>query len=92
VAEGDQVAVRFTLTGVQTGWLGPVKPSGKPILQSGMAIYDMRDGKIGEVRIREDLLQMLEQLGAIPDRPRLLYWMKRTGLLKVLQAIGKVPK
>ncbi len=52
----------------------------------------MRDGKIAEVRIREDLLQMLDQLGAIPDNPRLLYWMNKLGVLKLLQALGKVPK
>lgn len=92
IAEGDQVAVRFTLTGTQTGPLGPVPASGKPIVQSGMAIYDLRDGKIQEVRIREDLLQMLSQLGAIPDKPRLLYWMNKTGAIKVLQALGKIPK
>lgn len=92
VAEGDQVAVRFTLTGTQTGPLGPVKASGRPIVQSGMAVYDMRDGKIAEVRIREDLLQMLAQLRALPDKPRLLYWINRTGAIKLLQAIGKVPK
>lgn len=92
VAEGDQVAVRFTLTGTQTGQLGPVKASGRPIVQSGMAVYDMRDGKIAEVRIREDLLQMLAQLRALPDNPRLLYWINRTGAIKLLQAIGKVPK
>ncbi len=92
VAEGDQVAVRFTLTGTHTGPLGPVKATGRPIVQSGMAVYDMSDGKIAEVRIREDLLQMLDQLGAIPDHPRLLYWMNRLGVLKLLQAMGKIPK
>lgn len=92
VTEGDQVAVRFELTGVQTGWLGPVKPSGKPIVQSGMAIYDMRDGKIQECRIREDLLQMLSQLGAVPDKPKLLWFMKRSGLMRLLQTLGKIPK
>lgn len=92
VAEGDQVAVRFLLTGVQKGRLGPVKATGKPIRQSGIAVYDMRDGKIAEVRIREDLLQMLGQLGAIPDNPRLIFWLNRLGVLKVLQALGKVPK
>jgi predicted ester cyclase len=92
VAEGDQVAVRFTLTGTQNGQLGPVKASGRPIVQSGMAVYDMRDGKIAEVRIREDLLQMLDQLRALPDKPRLLYWINKTGAIKVLQAIGKIPK
>jgi steroid delta-isomerase-like uncharacterized protein len=92
VAEGDQVAVRFTMTGTQKGPLGPVQPSGKPVVQSGMAVYDMSDGKIAEVRIREDLLQMLSQLGAIPDNPRLLYWLNKLGILKFLQAIGKVPK
>lgn len=92
VAEGDQVAVRFTLTGTQKGRLGPVKASGKPIVQSGMAVYDMRDGKIAEVRIREDLLQLLDQIGAIPDNPRLLYWMNRLGLLKLLQTLGRIPK
>lgn len=92
VAEGDQVAVRFTLTGTQTGPLGPVKATGKPIVQSGMAVYDMSDGKIAEVRIREDLLQMLGQLGAIPDNPRLLYWLNKLGILRLLQAVGKVPR
>jgi predicted ester cyclase len=92
VAEGDQVAVRFTLTGTQTGPLGPVKATGRPIVQSGMAVYDMRNGRIAEVRIREDLLRMLGQLGAIPDNPRLLYWLNRLGILRLLQALGKVPK
>jgi steroid delta-isomerase-like uncharacterized protein len=92
VAEGDRVAVRFTLTGTQRGTLGPVPPSGRPLVQSGMAVYEIRDGKIAEVRIREDLLQMLDQLGAVPDRPALLFWMKRLGILRILQALGKVPK
>jgi predicted ester cyclase len=92
VAEGNQVAVRFTLTGTQLGPLGPVKASGRPIVQSGMAVYDMRDGKIAEVRIREDLLQMLDQLRALPDKPRLLYWINKTRAIKLLQAIGKIPK
>jgi predicted ester cyclase len=92
LAEGDQVAVRFTLTGTQTGRLGPVAATGRSIVQSGIAVYDMRDGKIAEVRIREDLLQMLGQLRAIPDNPRLLYWLNRLGVLRLLQALGKVPK
>ncbi|GAB3669782.1 ester cyclase [Actinocorallia lasiicapitis] len=92
IAEGDKVAVRFELTGVHQGPLGPVPATGKPIRQSGMALYELRDGKIQEVRIREDLLQMLAQLGAVPDRPRLLWFMRRSGLMRILQALGKIPK
>ena len=92
VAEGDQVAVRFTLRGTQTGPFGPVKASGKSIDQSGMTVYDVRDGKLAAARIREDLLAMLDQMGVIPDNPRLLYWMNKLGVVKVLQAVGKIPK
>jgi hypothetical protein len=35
---------------------------------------------------------MLDQLHALPDKPRLLYWINKTGAIKVLQAIGKIPK
>ncbi len=92
VAEGDQVAVRFKLTGTHRGPLGPVPPTGRAIVQSGMAVYDLRDGKIAEVRIREDLVQMLGQLGVIPDSPRLLYWVNKLRLLKPLQRVGRIPR
>lgn len=92
VAEGDQVGVRFTVRGTQTGPFGPVKATGKSLVQSGMCVYDLRDGKVAAARIREDLLQMLDQMGVIPDNPRLMYWMNKLGIVKVLQAVGKIPK
>jgi steroid delta-isomerase-like uncharacterized protein len=92
VAEGDQVAVRFTVRGTQTGPFGPVKATGKSLVQTGMAVYDVSDGKLAAARIREDLLQMLDQMGVIPDNPRMLYWMNKLGVVKLLQAVGKIPK
>jgi predicted ester cyclase len=94
VAEGDRVAVRFTAHATNEGPLGPGKQiSGNRMAQPGMTVYRLTDdGKIAEGWIQEDIYGMLEQLKLIPGTPKVLYWMKRLGIVRLLQKLGKIPR
>ncbi|MFO0995295.1 MAG: ester cyclase [Alphaproteobacteria bacterium] len=48
IAEGDRVAVRYTLHARHTGDFYGVKPTGKTIKVSGIEIFRIADGKIVE--------------------------------------------
>jgi steroid delta-isomerase-like uncharacterized protein len=67
IAEGDQVAARWTLRGTQRGDMPGLPASGKVAEWSGISIYRLRDGKVAEERGEEDALGLLRQLGAIPQ-------------------------
>lgn len=70
LAEGDKVAVRFTICGTQQGEFHGVAPMGKPFILLGMDLFRIAESKIAELRRFFDLLVMLEQLGArsLPGR------------------------
>ena len=67
VAEGDRVAVRFTLHGTHYGDFMGMSPTGKHVTVSGIDINRIRDGKLVERWASVDMLGMLQQLGAIPE-------------------------
>lgn len=48
IAEGDRVAVRYTLYATHTGDFYGAKPTGKAIKVSGIEIFRIQDGKIAE--------------------------------------------
>lgn len=48
IAEGDRVAVRYTLYATHTGDFYGAKPTGKKIKVSGIEIFRIADGKIAE--------------------------------------------
>lgn len=48
IAEGDRVAVRYTLYATHTGDFYGAKPTGKTIKLSGIEIFRIEDGKIAE--------------------------------------------
>jgi steroid delta-isomerase-like uncharacterized protein len=62
IAEGDEVATRFVLSGTHKGEFMGVQPTGKKVELAGEAFYRLRDGKIVEDRPLIDWAQMLEQL------------------------------
>jgi len=64
VAEGDKVAVRWTVTGTHEGTLMGVPPTGRPVKFSGMTIYRFADGKIVENWWAYDALGMMQQITA----------------------------
>jgi steroid delta-isomerase-like uncharacterized protein len=66
IAEGDEVATRWTIRGTHTGEFQGVPPSGKPIEMTGITIFRIANGKLIEGWTNEDLLGLLQQLGAVP--------------------------
>jgi steroid delta-isomerase-like uncharacterized protein len=66
VAEGERVAVRWTLRGTRQGGFMSLPPTGKEVTMSGITIYRLSGGKIAEARSNFDQLGMLHQLGVIP--------------------------
>lgn len=67
VAEGDRVAIRWTLTGTHNGELMGIPPSGKKVTCPAITIQRIADGKIVEGWTNFDALGMLQQIGAIPS-------------------------
>jgi len=89
---GDKVVTRFSVRAVNSGPLrGFDRPTNKTWSGTGLVVYELREGKIAVTKIQEDLLEMLHQLGVVPKSARLLYWMGRFGIIKLLQRAGKIP-
>lgn len=66
IAEGDRVAVRFTVSGTHSGLFAGIPATGKQVSMPGMIFHRPRDGKIVEDWVVRDTLGLLQQLGAIP--------------------------
>jgi steroid delta-isomerase-like uncharacterized protein len=66
VAEGDTVAVRYTMTGTHRGLFAGVSPTGKAVIAQSMAFYRLANGQIVEERAQLDMLGILQQLDAAP--------------------------
>ena len=66
VAEGDKVAVRFTLTGTHKGEFMGRPPTNKKLTIWGINIYRVVGGKFVEGWERADTLGLMQQLGVVP--------------------------
>jgi steroid delta-isomerase-like uncharacterized protein len=66
VAEGDKVAVRFTMRGTHRGTFFGVPPTGKTISVQAMNIYRLSGGQFVEEHGQPDMLGLLQQIGAVP--------------------------
>ncbi len=66
VSDGRRVAWRWVMTGTQRGALGPFPASGKSVTLPGLSLFEVRDGRIVEDRVRADMVGLLQQIGAIP--------------------------
>ena len=64
VAEGDRVAMRFTISGTHTGSFMGIAPTGKMIHVTASGIFRIVDGKATDNWVNFDALGMLQQLGA----------------------------
>ena len=67
IAEGDKVVVRWSAHGTHRGPLRNLKPTGKHMKVTGVAIYRFVDNKVAEGWALNDTLGMMQQLGAIPS-------------------------
>lgn len=66
MAEGAQVATRFTVRGTHQGTFLGIPATGRPMTLTGMALLELRDGKIVANWNELDMLGALQQLGVIP--------------------------
>lgn len=66
IAEGNNVAVRFTAHGVHKGDFMGLPATGKPITMTGIEVFRIKDGKIAELWGEANLLGLMQQLGIIP--------------------------
>ena len=65
IAEGDKVAVRFTVRGTHKGDFQGNPPTGRPIMFTGMRFYRMVGDRIAEDWGNFDLLGLMQQVGAV---------------------------
>jgi steroid delta-isomerase-like uncharacterized protein len=66
VAEGDKVAVRYTMTATHKGEYRGIPPTGKRIKTTSAIFYRIADGKIVEALPYSDSLAMYQQMGVSP--------------------------
>jgi steroid delta-isomerase-like uncharacterized protein len=63
LVDGDKIVLRFTQTGTNTGsWAGN-PPTGRTVKVSGVAIYQLADGKVVEQWDHLNELSLMRQLG-----------------------------
>ena len=67
VVAGDRVVIRYSGEATQTGPLGDIPPSGKPVHWEGLDLFHLLDGKIIEAWVEIDMLSFMQQIGAIPS-------------------------
>jgi len=69
VAEGDLVAVYWTVTGTNTQAGMGFPATGKKITTAGMTLFRFKDGKICEEWSVFDMLSAMQQAGLLPPQP-----------------------
>lgn len=70
VAQGDKVVVRRIWRGTHRGELMGLAPTGKAVSCTGMALSQLREGKLVEQWVNFDLMSLLQQVGALPAPPQ----------------------
>ena len=66
IADGDEVAWRFTATGTQRGALMGIPPTNKTASVTGIVIFRFAANRIVEGWVNFDTMGMMQQLGVIP--------------------------
>ena len=66
IAEGDKVATRWQFAGTHEGPFQGAPPSGRQVVMTGITIFRLADGKLVDGWTNEDLLGLMQQIGAVP--------------------------
>jgi steroid delta-isomerase-like uncharacterized protein len=69
MAMGDKVMVRYTVRATHTRPFMNIPATGKSVTFTGMAIFHIADGKIGEQWQEADQMGLMQQLGESAARP-----------------------
>jgi len=94
IAENDRVVTCLRMRGTQRGPLLGIGVSGKTVDVSGIRVDRLAEGKITESWFHWDGLEMLRQIGAIPDlarNPQAAPKAKETASLPSLTAYPTAP-
>ena len=67
IAEGDKVATRYTLEGTHRGELFGFPPTGQRLSIKSISVERVSEGKIREHWRVTDSLDMMQQLGVVPE-------------------------
>lgn len=62
IEEGNEVALRWTMTGTHDGPLGDMEPTGKRVEMPAVEINRFEDGKLAETWTQSDMLDLMQQL------------------------------
>jgi steroid delta-isomerase-like uncharacterized protein len=68
VEQGEEVFVRWRLTGTQRGPLMGVAPTGRRLMMDGIDHFVVRDGKVASAFVVFDQLGYARQLGLLPPQ------------------------
>jgi len=67
-ADGDQVVVRWTFTGTNSGPFGDIAATGKQVTVPGcIGIFRLDGGKVSQAHMAWDKYALFQQLGVIPS-------------------------
>lgn len=66
VSEGDKVVGRFLMRGTHRGEFMGVAPTGRSVTMGGIDVVRVAGGKISEFWYAEQMLELMQQLGAAP--------------------------
>ena len=67
IAEGDRVMVRWSSRGTHQGELAGLPPTYRPVINSGINIFRVANGRIAEVWDIMDRMWLWQQLGVLPE-------------------------
>src|SRR5829696_360942 len=68
VAEGDKVSARSVMRGTHDGPLFGIPPTHKTVEVDGLTMVTVRDGRVQESWVKNDTLQLFQQLGVSPPQ------------------------
>jgi len=66
ISEGDKVVGRFLMRGTHRGEFMGIAPTGRTVAMRGIDVVRFADGKISEFWYAEQMLELMQQLGAAP--------------------------
>ena len=68
VAEGDKVSARSVMHGTHDGPLFGIPPTHRKVAVDGLTMVTVRDGHVQESWVKNDTLQLFQQLGVDPPK------------------------
>jgi len=73
IADDNKVAIHWQLHGTQTRAFRNIEPTGKAFVNEGMAVFELKDGKITKGQVLTDRLAFLQSLEVLPSDLNQLY-------------------